>query len=116
MIGEADYKNAWQEVSNKSQGDSGTSHRSSNLQLNSESAVHTPFIFIIDDAQRMCQTSWLLLECVIRYSTRLAIFLATKFGKQEVLKVDPEAFSAFKRALSTIKEDQNIYFREIDVP
>ena len=55
-----------------------------------------PFVICIDDAHRMCPTSWRLLDEIVESCDRIAIFLLIKSDQKDRMKITKNSIESFE--------------------
>ena len=55
-----------------------------------------PFVLCIDDAHRMCPTSWRLLDELVNTCDRIAIYLLIKSDQRYRMKINKNSIESFE--------------------
>ena len=74
-----------------------------------------PFVICIDDAHRMCPTSWRLLDEIVDNCDRIAIFLLIKSDCRDRMKINKNSIESFESFWNN-NRNETTYLRIVDLP
>lgn len=74
-----------------------------------------PFVICIDDAHRMCPTSWRLLDEIVDNCDRIAIFLLIKSDQRDRMKINKNSIESFESFWNNNRQETT-YLRIVDLP
>ena len=75
-----------------------------------------PIIVCLDEAHRMCPTSWQLLDSITYECELIAFILIVKSDERDRLMITPESVPAFESVWQSMTSTKDFNVRVIDLP
>ena len=107
LVGEGEEVSEW----GTSSGSEGAQSRRQRRNSEDGAQARPPIIVCLDGAQRMCPTSWKLLDDITAEWGRVAIFLVIQSDEKDRLMIEPQSVAAFEQIWAS-----DLDIRIVDLP